>query len=273
MSIQSQIDDSVKCVREILGTNRPHLGIVLGSGLGSVADLVENPKRIAYREIPHFVQSSVQGHAGQLLLGTIAQTPVVIMQGRLHAYEGLTPAQVIHPIRVMAALGIQSCLLTNAAGGLSAKMRPGDFMIIEDHINLTGMNPLVGPNFDKGPRFVDMTEVYDSKLSKLLAKSMVQGKCKVHRGTYVGVMGPTYETAAEIKFFAKIGGGAVGMSTVFEAIALRHLGIATTAVSCITNLGTGLSKKKLDHDDVKAVATKVETKLAKSVAAFVKSLN
>ncbi len=266
--ISKQIAKSVAYVRS-RSDIKPKLGLVLGSGLGQLVELVSHPVKIPYSDIPHFAVSSVQGHAGQLVLGTMADLPVVIMQGRLHAYEGHSLEQVVHPIRVMNELGVRAAVLTNAAGGLKLKMKPGDFMLIDDQINLTGVNPLCGPNWDKGPRFVDMTKPYDPLLTKAMKKAFDLAKCKTHRGVYVGVMGPTYETAAEIKYFARIGGGAVGMSTVFETIAARHMGLRVVGVSCITNLGTGLSKKKLDHDDVKKVAGQVETKFAKAIFNFI----
>lgn len=177
----------------------------------------------------------------------------------------------MYPVRTLAALGVKSLVVTNSAGGLKKTMRPGDFMIIRDHINLTGENPLRGPNWPRGPRFVDMTEPYDKKLCDVLKSCLKKEKAKVHDGVYVGVMGPTYETAAEIRFFAMAGGSAVGMSTVADVIAARHAGLRVAGVSCITNLGTGLSKNKLSHDEVKDVANQVEKKFSKALAAFAKA--
>lgn len=248
----------------------PRLGFVLGSGLASFADQVQAVATIPFRDIPHFASTTVEGHPGRLVLGHLEGLPVAVLQGRLHAYEGLSFDKVMYPVRTLAALGIKTLVVTNAAGGLRSKMRPGDFMIIRDHINLCGENPLRGPNWDYGPRFVDMTNAYDPQLSKILKTAFVKEKARVHEGVYIGVMGPTFETAAEIKFYGKIGGGSVGMSTVSEVIAARHAEIKVCGVSCITNLGTGLSKTKLSHDDVKNVAGKVELKFAKSLALFVK---
>lgn len=267
--IEQQLQETLAHIRRQTKL-APQLGFVLGSGLASFADHVEAEAKIPFRELPHFATTTVEGHPGQLVLGHLEGVPVAVLQGRLHAYEGLSFEKVMYPVRTLAALGIKTLLVTNAAGGLKASMKPGDFMIIRDHINLCGENPLRGPNWSYGPRFVDMTDAYDSQLSKILKASFVQEKTRVHEGVYVGVMGPTFETAAEIKFYGKIGGGSVGMSTVSDVIAARHTQIKVCGVSCITNLGTGLSKSKLSHDDVKDVAGKVEKKFAKSLVTFVK---
>ncbi len=251
---------------------RPKLAFVLGSGLSGFADKVEGAVRIRYSDIPHFAASTVEGHPGQLVLGTLAGVPVALMQGRLHAYEGLTQQQVVFPLRTLAQFGVTHLLLTNAAGGLNPKMKPGDFMVLRDHMNLTGANPLVGANLPVGPRFPDMTEPYDKKLNKLLLAGLKKAKARVHQGVYVGVLGPTYETAAEIRFYRKIGGDAVGMSTVAETIAARHAGLHVAALSCITNLGTGLSQVKLSHEDVKDVADRAANKFTLALLEFTKSL-
>lgn len=247
---------------------RPRLGFILGSGLSGFAKAVKVDCEIPFAQIPHFAVSSVEGHPGKLLFGTLAGVPVAVMMGRLHAYEGLTFQQVVFPVRVLAAVGVQTLMVTNASGGLSPKMKPGDFMIIHDHINMTGDNPLRGENIPIGPRFVDMTEPYDKKLSAVLRDALKKEKARAHDGVYIGVLGPTYETAAEIKFFQKIGGKAVGMSTVAEVIAARHAGLRVVGLSCITNLGTGLSKKTLDHDEVKDTAKKVEAAFTRSLVTF-----
>lgn len=251
---------------------RPRLAFVLGSGLADFANQVTDPVEIPYSHIPHFAVSSVEGHPGKMVIGKLGKVPVAIMQGRLHAYEGLSFQQVVFPLRTLAEFGIKNVVLTNAAGGLNAKMKPGDFMVIRDHINLTGDNPLRGPNLPLGPRFVDMTEPYDKKMSDVLLNCMKAAKARVHQGVYVGVMGPTYETAAEIRCYAKLGGGAVGMSTVAETIAARHAGLKVVGLSCITNLGTGLSRIKLNHDDVKAEADKAAGKFTKALLAFTQKI-
>lgn len=250
---------------------RPQLGFVLGSGLSAFAGQVKAEATLNFSEIPHFSPSTIEGHPGKLILGTLDSVPVAVLQGRLHAYEGLSFEQVIHPIRTLKMLGVQDVVVTNASGGLKKTMRPGDFMVIADHINLTGSNPLRGENIHQlGPRFVDMTEPYDKKLSQLLTASLKAKKVRHSKGIYCGVLGPTYETAAEIRFFGKIGGSAVGMSTVAEVIAARHAGLRVVGLSCITNLGTGLSKSKLDHDDVKNVAARSEKNFISALLEFVK---
>jgi len=201
---------------------KPVLGFILGSGLSAFGREVKVETELPFHAIPHFGTTSVEGHPGKLLLGEVEGVSVAVMQGRMHAYEGLSLAQVIYPVRALASLGVKTLLVSNAAGGLKKAMRPGDFMVIEDHINLTGESPLRGSNWEGGPRFVDMTEAYDKQLSATLFGALKKAKARSHRGVYVGVMGPSYETAAEIKFFAKIGGGTVGMSTVSEVIAARH---------------------------------------------------
>lgn len=251
---------------------RPKLGFVLGSGLAKFADSVENRVEFPFSELPHFATASVEGHPGKLIIGTVAGVDVAVLQGRLHAYEGHAFSEVMYPVRTLSAIGVNTLVVTNAAGGLKKVMRPGDFMVIKDHINFTGDNPLKGPNWEKGPRFVDMTEPYDKKLSQLLKSCLRSQKARVFEGVYVGVMGPTYETAAEIQFYAKMGGGAVGMSTVADVIAARHAGLRVAGLSCVTNLGTGLSRVKLSHDDVKKVAQKVEKSFSAALVEFVKKV-
>ena len=230
-----------------------------GSGLSSFGNLVKTDAKIAFGDIPHFSPSTVEGHPGQLLLGHLEGVPVVVMQGRIHAYEGHSWQDVVFPIQVMAQLGAEALVVTNAAGGMMKKMKAGDLMIIKDHINLTGGNPLVGPNISElGVRFVDMTDPYEKKLRALLKKSLMKRKARHHEGVYVGLLGPTYETVSEVKHLQKIGGHAVGMSTVAEVIAARHAGLRVVGLSCITNLSTGLSKTKLTHDDVKETSARVE---------------
>lgn len=251
---------------------RPRLGFVLGSGLAAFADQVKNRAEFSFAQIPHFAKASVEGHPGKLILGQIENVDVAVMQGRLHAYEGHSFDDVMYPVRTLATLGVKTVVVTNAAGGLKKTLKPGDFMVIKDHINLTGQNPLRGANWGQGPRFVDMTEPYDKKLSQILKASLRAQKARVFEGVYVGVMGPTYETAAEIQFYAKIGGGAVGMSTVADVIAARHAGLKVAGLSCITNLGTGLSRTKLSHEEVKSVAQRVEATFAGALIDFVKKI-
>lgn len=250
----------------------PALGFILGSGLSGFASRVKVRAEIRFADIPGFAVSTVSGHPGKLILGTLEGVDVCVLAGRLHAYEGLSLAQVIYPVRTLSVLGVKTLVVTNAAGGLRKSMKGGQLMIIEDHLNLTGMNALVGENWSVGPRFVDMTAPYDPELSKLLAASMRAEKVRHSRGVYVGVMGPTYETAAEIKFYARMGGGAVGMSTVHEVIAARHAGLRVAGVSCVTNLGTGLSKTKLTHEEVKEAAHQMEDGFTRALVAFTRKV-
>lgn len=269
MTIDTHLRETVAFLKKKADL-QPRLGFVLGSGLSGFAKNVAAAAEIPFHEIPHFARSTVSGHPGKLILGTLEGLPVAVMQGRLHAYEGLRMEQVIYPVRTLATLGVKTLIVTNAAGGLKKTMRSGDFMIIRDHINLTGENPLRGENWDGGPRFVDMTEPYDPALSRLLEESVKKEKIRAHKGVYIGVMGPSYETAAEIKFYGMIGGGSVGMSTVSEVIAARHAGLKVAGISCITNLGTGLSKTKLTHEEVKEVAHQVEEKFTRALMTFVR---
>lgn len=251
----------------------PKVAFVLGSGLSFFGDSVEVHKRWKFSEIPHFCPPTVEGHPGQLLLGQLEGLPVAILQGRIHAFEGHSFQEIVYPVRTLAMLGVKILNVTNAAGGLNPKMKPGDLMIIKDQMNLTGNNPLIGPNIDElGPRFPDMTDLYDSRLRALLKKALVKHKARHSEGVYCGLLGPTYETAAEIRYLSKIGGHAVGMSTVSEVIAARHAGLRVAGLSCITNLGTGLSKSKLSHDEVKETAQKVERVFSSVLKTYTKLL-
>ncbi len=269
--IDQELQETLNFIRS--KTHRaPKLGFVLGSGLAKFADSVKDKVVIPFTQLPHFAKASVEGHPGALIIGSLEGKEVAVLQGRLHAYEGHEFEQVIYPVRTLAAMGVQTLVVTNAAGGLKKIMKPGDFMVIKDHINLTGGNPLRGPNWNGGPRFLDMTELYDRHMRTLMKSAFRHEKARVFEGIYIGVMGPTYETAAEINFYAKIGGGAVGMSTVADVIAARHAGMKVVGLSCITNLGTGLSKNKLSHDDVKKVAQRVEKTFTNALLNFTKKL-
>ena len=252
---------------------QPKVAITLGSGLASFADQVQRVADFSYSELPHFSPPTVEGHPGQLILGHVGSVPVALLQGRIHYYEGHSMAQVVYPTRLMAELGAQILLLTNASGGIDPQMRPGDFMVIEDHINLTGDNPLRGPNVAEfGPRFPDMTEAYDKELSGILEECFQQQALRVSRGVYCGVAGPNYETPAEVRYLRQIGGHAVGMSTVAETIAGRHRGLRVCGVACITNLAAGLGQSHLSHDEVKEVAQRVEENFAKALVQAIPQL-
>lgn len=253
---------------------KPKIGIILGSGLGAFVDQVQVSTKIRYDDIPHFMPPTVDGHQGNLILGHVGINPVAILQGRNHYYEGHSMETVVFPTRTLAILGIEYLILTNSAGGFGETMQPGDFMLIEDHINLMGNNPLMGPNIKElGPRFPDMTEAYDKKLLEQMEKILQQQSTKYHKGIYCAVSGPTYETPAEVRYLKQIGGKAVGMSTVPEVIAANHLGLRVAALSCITNLAAGLSRQKLSHQEVTDTAKKVEQKFTHFMKEFVENIS
>jgi purine-nucleoside phosphorylase len=231
------------------------VGLILGSGLGSFADTLAERVSIPYGEIPNMPQSKVVGHAGNLVLGKVGDAPVACLQGRVHAYEGHEMDKVVFGARLLAALGAKVVLITNAAGGIRDGMAPGDLMVLSDHLNLMGRNPLVGPNVDAwGPRFPDMTEAYSKRLRELAREAAVEAGVPLTEGVYAALMGPTYETPAEIRMLRTLGADAVGMSTVPEVIALRHQRVEVGAMSCITNLAAGISKGELDHSEVEETA-------------------
>lgn len=247
---------------------RPQLALVLGSGFGPVLQKLTEANRISYSQLPGFPKPGVAGHAGELLLGKLGGTPVLVLNGRAHYYEGHAMEQVTLGIRTLAALGVKDVLLTNAAGGINRKFRAGDFMLLTDHINLMGVNPLRGPTPEGLPRFVDLTQAYDPALRGLLVKAAQTTKVKLQRGVYLAVSGPTYETPAEIRAFSRLGADAVGMSTVPETIVARQHGLRVAALSCITNLGAGISKAALSHEEVLETAERVKPTAAKLLETF-----
>jgi purine-nucleoside phosphorylase len=231
------------------------VGVVLGSGLGAFADTLEGLVKIPYTELPHMPPSVVPGHAGNLCFGTSSGVPVVCMQGRAHLYEGHSTDKVVHGVRTMARMGVGCVLLTNAAGGLEPSWGAGDLMLVTDHINLTGTSPLIGTNDDTlGPRFPDMTEAYDPRLRAALRDVAREAGVPLREGVYAALLGPSYETPAEVRMLRSLGAHAVGMSTALETVALRHMGIRVGALSCITNLAAGLGGAPLDHAEVEATA-------------------
>ena len=246
---------------------RPVLAIVLGSGFHHALAELRVDKKIAYAKIPGFPKPTVSGHAGELYFGHLGKTPVLVLSGRAHFYEGHEMERVTFAVRTLATFGIKDLLLTNAAGGLNKKFRAGDFMVLTDHINFIGTNPLRGAAIPDLPRFVDLTETYDKKLRELLFHAGKISKLKLQRGVYLAVSGPSYETPAEIRAFAALGADAVGMSTVPEAIVARQCGLNVAAVSCITNLAAGISPEKLSHAEVLETGERVK----KSGAALIKN--
>ncbi|WP_433742964.1 purine-nucleoside phosphorylase [Falsibacillus pallidus] len=240
-------------------TGTPAIGLILGSGLGVLADEIENPVRIPYSEIPDFPVSTVAGHAGQLVFGQLNGKEVVAMQGRFHYYEGYEFNQVTFPVRVMKELGVETLIVTNAAGGVNESFEPGDLMIITDHINNMGGNPLIGPNDARlGARFPDLSEAYNKKLRAMAKEIAVKLGIQVQEGVYVGNTGPMYETPAEIRMFRTLGGDAVGMSTVPEVIVARHSGMNVLGISCISNMAAGILDQPLTHDEVIETTEKVK---------------
>ncbi len=242
-------------------TLRPRIALVLGSGLGGFADELENSVHIPYAEIPSFPQSTAIGHAGNLVIGTAAGVTVAAMQGRVHLYEGYSAQQVAFPVRVFARMGIKAVVFTNAAGGINPSFGRGALVVIRDHINLQGQNPLAGPNEERfGPRFPDMTDAYNAEFRAFaLGEAETVGN-DIHEGVYAAMLGPSYETPAEIRFLLAIGADLVGMSTVPEVIAARHLGLEVLAISCVTNMAAGLSGEKINHEEVLETGERVRGK-------------
>ncbi|HJB24543.1 MAG TPA: purine-nucleoside phosphorylase [Candidatus Jeotgalibaca pullicola] len=239
------------------GFLEPEIGLILGSGLGDLADEITNPIVVPYSEIPHFPISTVKGHKGQLVYGELSGKTVIAMQGRFHFYEGYPIQEVTLPIRVMKLLGVHSVGLTNAAGGVNIDFSPGDLMLIQDHINFTGQNPLIGPNDEEmGPRFPDMSQTYDSDYQEKIKSVAKKMNVAIKEGVYMGFSGPTYETPAEIKMARTLGADAVGMSTVPEAIVARHSDLRVFGISCITNLAAGM-QTSLNHQEVVEVSKRV----------------
>jgi purine-nucleoside phosphorylase len=253
----------------------PGVGIVLGSGLGAAADSVTDAVVVPYADIPHFPQATVEGHSGRLVAGLLGRSPVVILQGRVHYYEGYTPAEVTFPMRVLGALGIRAAILTNAAGGIQAGYTIGQLVALSDHINFMGWNPLTGPTEPRfacipgaGLRFFDMTEAYSKRLRSLARVAAAEEGFELAEGIYLATPGPSFETPAEIRAFRTLGATLVGMSTVPETIVARHMGVEVLGISCVTNLAAGLGETPLSHEEVFAAGRKVEQRLA----AFLKRL-
>lgn len=252
-------------------THIPEFGIILGSGLGNLANDISISLELDYSDIPHFPLSTVEGHQGKLLFGTLEGKQVVVMKGRFHYYEGYTMQEVTFPVRVMKMLGVEKLIVSNAAGGLNPEQELGDLMVITDHINLFPENPLRGKNDPSmGPRFPDMSQVYDRQMIQTAKAVMRENQIRVLEGVYVGTAGPTFETPSEYKYMRIIGGDAVGMSTVPEVIVARHMGMAVFAISVITDLGVSGKIQEISHEEVIAAAKAAEPKMAKVVRELVK---
>lgn len=252
---------------------RPRVGLVLGSGLGAFADSLTDATAIPYHQIPHFPVSTAVGHAGRLVVGRCERVAVAVMQGRVHFYEGYSLKEVTFPIRVLGVLGVRVLVLTNAAGGINRKLRARGLLLIRDHLNLQGSNPLLGPNEEiLGPRFPDMTEAYSKMLQEIARRQARKVRLRLFEGVYAAVHGPSYETPAEIRALARLGADVVGMSTVPEVIVANHMGMKALGISCVTNMAAGLSPKKINHEEVLEAGRLVAGQFTRFLRALIPAL-
>ncbi|RKD34549.1 purine-nucleoside phosphorylase [Thermohalobacter berrensis] len=272
MNLIYKINETANFIENKL-ESKPKIGLILGSGLGILADEIQNSISLAYKDIPHFPVSTVKGHQGKLVIGKLDNKDVIAMQGRFHYYEGYSMEEVTFPVRVMKKLGVEKIIITNAAGGVNTEFEPGDLMIIKDHINFAFDNPLIGKNHEElGPRFPDMSNAYSKKLIKLAKESGNKLDINLKEGTYMFLTGPTYETPAEIKMVSYLGADAVGMSTVPEVIVAVHSNIEVLGISCITNMAAGILDQPLDHSEVIETTQKVRNKFIKLVKEILKNM-
>ncbi len=272
MNLVDKINETLKYLNNKL-VQKPKIGIILGSGLGPLADEISDAVAIKYEEIPNFPTSTVQGHKGQLVIGKLEGNGVIAMQGRFHYYEGYPIEQVTFPVRVMKALGVEYIIITNAAGGVNKEYKPGDLMIITDHINFTFDNPLIGENYDElGPRFPDMSHAYDKSLIDLAIKAAVNLDIEIKQGVYVWNSGPCYETPAEVRMASFLGADAVGMSTVPEVIAAVHGNMKVLGISCITNMASGILDQPLDHSEVIETSERVKNDFISLIKEILKGI-
>jgi purine-nucleoside phosphorylase len=253
---------------------RPRIGLVLGSGLGAFANELANATRIDYKKIPHFPRSTAIGHAGRMVIGKVGDVPVAAMQGRVHFYEGYTQSEVIFPMRVMARMGIRAALITNAAGGINREFKQGCMVVIKDHINLQGTNPLIGPNDERfGLRFPDMTQVYWKPYQEVALEEGKRLKVEMSQGIYAALTGPSYETPAEIRYLRAIGADLAGMSTVPEVIAAAHMGIRVLGISCVTNMAAGILDQPITTEEVLETGERVKADFTALVRAVIPRMN
>lgn len=265
MDITAKINGAAEYIRNHI-TLRPTIGLVLGSGLGDFADTLEDAVRIPYSQIPNFPVPTIAGHSGALVFGKKCGQEVVVMQGRIHYYEGLPQQEITLPIRVLAALGVKTVVLTNACGGVNLNFQPGDLMLISDHINFSGSNPLIGANLEQfGPRFPDMSDLYTASLRQAIREKAALAEIPLQEGVYAMYSGPNYETPAEIRMFRTLGADTVGMSTVPEALVAGHCGMQVVGVSCITNMAAGVLPVKLSHAEVTETANRVSKTFRKLI--------
>jgi purine-nucleoside phosphorylase len=272
-SLYERAEHAARIIRSRISVE-PRIALVLGSGLGGFADDFDEAVAIPYEDIPGFVRSTAQGHAGRLVIGKVEGIPVLAMQGRVHYYEGYSLEEVTFPIRVFNLLGIKTLVLTNAAGGINVQLTQGALMVISDHVNLMGVNPLRGPNDERfGPRFPDMSAVYSHELQELVVEEAKAINVEVRRGVYGGLSGPSYETPAEILLLRNLGADAVGMSTVPEAIVARHMGIEVLGISCITNMAAGISDTPINHEEVMATGIRVRATFTQLLQKVIGAIN
>lgn len=273
MTYLDKLDEATTYLKEQCEI-QPSTLIILGSGLGDFTKDLKIYKTVFYRDIPYFTTSNVSGHQAALVIADIEGTPVFIMKGRNHYYQGLTEEEMRLPIQLFANIGVLNMIVTNACGGMNPSFKAGDIMIIEDHINMMGRNPLIGDNVEKlGPRFIDMSAPYDLDFISLIESISIKNHIKLQKGVYVGYLGPNYETRSEIKAFRMLGGDAVGMSTVPEVIVARHSGLRVLGLSVITNMSTGIQKSELSHDEVLIFSKQASSKISILLRDFIKSLN
>ena len=267
------MSEAARFIAERSGGLQPRIGVVLGSGLGAFAGELDARIEIPYGEIPCWPVSTAIGHAGRLVLGKLGSLDVAVMAGRAHLYEGRSGQDVVFGVRTLGALGVRSMVFTNAAGGINVAYRRGGLVLISDHINLQGVNPLVGPNDDSlGPRFPDMTEVYSAAYRETAKQVAAELDIEMNEGVYVGLLGPSYETPAEIRYLRAIGADLVGMSTVLEAIAANHMGMKSLGISCVTNMAAGILPQKLDHQEVLEAGALVRDTLVRFLKALLPRL-
>lgn len=272
-SLYERAEHATRVIRSRISVE-PRIALVLGSGLGGFADDFEESVGIPYEDIPGFVRSTAQGHAGRLVIGKIEGVPVLAMQGRVHYYEGYSLEEVTFPVRTFGLLGVKTLVLTNAAGGINVQLTQGALMVISDHVNLMGVNPLRGPNDERfGPRFPDMSAVYSPELQELVVDEAKAIGAEVRRGIYGGLSGPSYETPAEIHLLRALGADAVGMSTVPEAIVARHMGLDVLGISCITNMAAGISDEPINHEEVMATGDRVRETFAELLRRVIGAIN
>ena len=267
-----KLEETVTCVKRLTDL-RPAVGVILGSGLGQLVDRMTDTVAIDYRDLPHFPAPTVAGHAGRLVIGRIEGVPVMAMQGRFHYYEGHDMRTIAFPTAFMQRFGARTLIVSNSAGGINRDFTPGDLMLITDHLNLVGTNPLIGLNDERlGPRFPDMTEPYSLRLIALAEAAAAELGTSLRHGVYAGLSGPCYETAAEIRYLERIGADAVGMSTVPEVIVARYLGMEVLGSACVTNMATGIAKVKHAHEEVVRIANEASARFCAVVAATIGKL-